>query len=133
MKIVLDTNVLFVCISDRSRLHWLFEELLNYKFTLCVITDILAEYAEIIGQHMGFAASESILGVIENLLNIKLVTTCYRFGLLTDEDDNKFVDCAIAPNANFLVSHDKDFAILQRINFPKVLVIDTIQFKGILP
>ncbi|MEM7655984.1 MAG: PIN domain-containing protein [Bacteroidota bacterium] len=28
---------------------------------------------------------------------------------MTDEDDNKFVDCAITSNADFLVSHDKDF------------------------
>ena len=59
MKIVLDTNILLVCISDRSRLHWLFEELLSQKFILYVTTDILAEYAEIISQHMEFVASES--------------------------------------------------------------------------
>ncbi len=132
MKIVPDTSVLLVCISERSRLHWLFDGLINYKFTLSVTTDILTEYAEIIGQHMGPIAAESVLGVLENLPNIELITTYYRFRLLTDEDDNKFVDCAIASNANFIISHDKDFAILQRINFPKVLVADSDQFKSIL-
>ncbi|GAB3974686.1 putative toxin-antitoxin system toxin component, PIN family [Spirosoma terrae] len=132
MKTVLDTNVLLVCISDRSRLHWIFEALLNQRFTLCVTTDILSEYAEIIEQQMGTVASESVLAVVENLPNIQLVTTYYKFNLLNDEDDNKFVDCAIASNADFIVSHDKDFNVLKQIEFPKVLVISTGQFKDTL-
>ena len=124
-KIVLDTNVLLVSISNRSRLHWVFQGLLNGNYTLCVTTDILAEYAEIIDQHMGVLASESVLGVIENLPNVELITTYYKFHLLKDEDDNKFVDCAIAANAHFIVSHDKDFKLLKPNEFPFIQVIDT--------
>lgn len=128
-KIVLDTNVLLVSISNRSRLHWVFQGLLNGHFTLCVTTDILAEYAEIIDQHMGVLASESVLGVIENLPNVDLITTYYKFHLLKDEDDNKFVDCAIAANAHFIVSHDKDFRLLKATEFPFIQVIDTNIFE----
>lgn len=131
-KVVLDTNVLLVCISDRSRLHWIFQSLLSGEFILCVTTDILAEYAEIIEQHMGHIASESVMGIIENAKNIELITAYYRFNLLKDVDDNKFVDCAIAANANFIVSHDKDFNILKQIDFPKIKVINTNQFKAVL-
>ncbi len=52
-KVVLDTNVLLVSISERSRLHWIFRKLIEKEYILCVTTDILAEYAEIIEQHMG--------------------------------------------------------------------------------
>ncbi len=128
-KIVLDTNVLLVSISNRSRLHWVFQGLINGHFTLCVTTDILAEYAEIIDQHMGVLASESVLGVIENLPNVDLITTYYKFHLLKDEDDNKFVDCAIAANAHFIVSHDKDFRLLKATEFPFIQVIDTNIFE----
>lgn len=48
---------------------------------------------------------------------------------MKDEDDNKFVDCAIASNASYIVSHDKDFRLLASIDFPKVIVIDTDSFK----
>ena len=78
---------------------------------------------------MGVLASESTLGVLENLPNIKLITTYYKFHLLKDEDDNKFVDCAIASNAQFIVSHDKDFKPLAKIKFPLVSVIDIDTFK----
>ena len=129
MKVVLDTNVLLVSISSKSQLHWIFQKLLNQDYTLCVTTDILAEYAEIIEQHIGAAASNSVLGVLENLPNIEFITTYYKFQLLKDEDDDKFVDCAIASNANFIVSHDKDFKILKKVDFPKVHVINTEEFK----
>ncbi len=131
-KVVLDTNVFLVSLSSKSKVHWIFQNLLEGKYSLCVTTDILSEYAEIIEQHMGTTASESALGVIENLPNVELITTYYKFGLLKDEDDNKFVDCAVACNAHFIVSHDKDFKVLERVNFPKVKVIDTEQFKQIL-
>lgn len=131
-KIVLDTNVLLVSISNRSRLHWVFQGLFNGNYTLCVTTDILAEYAEIIDQHMGVLASESVLGVIENLPNVELITTYYKFHLLKNEDDNKFVDCAIASNASFIVSHDKDFKILNPEEFPFMSVINTDIFKLVL-
>jgi putative PIN family toxin of toxin-antitoxin system len=131
-KVVLDTNVLLVSISERSRLHWIFQALIQNKFLLCVTTDILSEYAEIIERHMGTMASESILGVLENLPNVIFKEAYFRFQLLEDPDDNKFVDCAIASNASFIVSHDKDFAVLASIDFPKVNVIDTEAFRQIL-
>lgn len=43
MKIVLDTNVLLVAISQRSPFHWILEELLGGTFTICFTTDILEE------------------------------------------------------------------------------------------
>jgi putative PIN family toxin of toxin-antitoxin system len=128
-KVVIDTNVLLVSISDRSKLHWVFEYLIAKKYYLCVTADILAEYAEVIERFMGVEASERIMGVIENLENIQYVTSYYKFHLFTDEDDNKFVDCAIAVNADYIVSHDKDFNLLKTVKFPSILVIDTTTFK----
>ncbi len=131
-RVVLDTNVFLVCLSERSRLHWIFSKLQAGEYVLCVTTEILAEYAEIIGQHMGEEASENAMGALENLPNVEFVTTYFKFRLLKDEDDNKFVDCAVASNASFIVSHDRDFKILEKIEFPKVKVIDTELFKKIL-
>lgn len=127
-KVVLDTNVLLVSISSKSKLHWIFTSLLEGKYTLCVTTDILAEYAEIIELHMGILASESALGVLENLPNVEYITNYFKFNLLKDEDDNKFVDCCISANANFIVTHDSDFNILKKIVFPKVSIKNTSAF-----
>lgn len=128
MKIVLDTNVLLVSISQRSRLHWVFDALLKGHYTLCVTTDILDEYAEIIEDHMGIFAADNTLGVLENLPNVAYITTYFKYPFLNDPDDNKFVECAIAANAQFLVTHDRDFNLLKDIPFPKVEVINTDVF-----
>ncbi|MGI9160378.1 MAG: PIN domain-containing protein [Saprospiraceae bacterium] len=50
MKIVLDTNILLVIISCRSPDHLIFEALLEGNFHLCVSSEILLEYEEIIGR-----------------------------------------------------------------------------------
>jgi uncharacterized protein len=129
VKVVIDTNVLLVSISSRSPMHWVWKSLLAQKFTLCVTTEILAEYEEIIGEHMGFEAAEYTISTIINLKNAELATTWYRFLLLADADDDKYVDCCVATNADFIVSHDKGFKSLKKIPFPKVVVIDSVAFK----
>jgi putative PIN family toxin of toxin-antitoxin system len=133
IRVVLDTNVLLVSISDRSRLHWVWHDLMEGAYVLCVTTEILTEYAEILERHMGPVVSESVLGLLENLPNVVRITTYFRFRLLADEDDNKFVDCAIAANARYLVSHDADFRVLSQVPFPRVDVIDTVTFQRVLP
>ena len=47
-----------------------------------------------------------------------------------DPDDNKFVDCAIVANADYLVSEDNHFNVLKDIPFPKVNVITLEQFQN---
>ncbi len=131
-RIVLDTNVLLVSISSKSRLHWIFRKLVAGEFFLCVTTEILSEYAEIIERHIGEEACIATMGVLENLPNIVLINTYFKFQLLNDEDDNKFADCAVAANADFIVSHDKDFKILNSVSFPKIQVVDTVTFATLL-
>ena len=85
MKVVIDTNVLLVSISSRSSMHWVWQSLLAQKFTLCVTTEILAEYEEKIGEHMGTKTAEFSLSTILNLKNIELVTTSYVSLILKSE------------------------------------------------
>ena len=55
--------------------------------------------------------------------NVIRVDARFRFNLITaDVDDNKFVDCAIIANADYIVSEDSHFNILKSIPFPHVEV-----------
>ena len=45
---------------------------------------------------------------------------------------NERVLGVVGVNAEYLVTHDKDFDILEQIEFPKVTVIDTDEFKRVL-
>ena len=53
------------------------------------------------------------------------VTAYYHFKLIeADPDDDKFVDCAVASNAKYVVTEDSHFNILKGIDFPKVEIIN---------
>ena len=47
-------------------------------------------------------------------------------------DRNKFVDCAIACNADYLITEDRHFNQLDDIFFPKVVRVGLASFKQIL-
>ena len=129
-RVVLDTNVVLVSISRKSPHNWIFQKLLSEEYEICVSTEILLEYAEILERKMGSRASAALMGVFDNAENVKYINTYFEFQLLDDPDDNKFVDCAIAANADYIVSHDKDFKKLDGIDFPKVEVINIEEFKA---
>ena len=132
MKVVLDTNILLVSISPRSTYHWVFQKFINEEFILCVTTDILQEYEEIIGNHMGQEVTNTVLQLIENSINVEYITKYFRWNLINvDPDDNKFVDCAISSNAKFIVTNDKHFNVIKKIDFPKIEVVDIDKFKEI--
>ena len=52
--------------------------------------------------------------------------------LFLTRDDNKFVDCAIAANATYIVSDDSHFKPLEQISYPYILVIKLIEFLDVL-
>jgi predicted nucleic acid-binding protein len=61
--------------------------------------------------------------------NVDRIEVYYKWNLIeVDKDDNKFVDCAIAGNAQFIVTNDKHFRALQDIDFPKVEIISSVDF-----
>jgi predicted nucleic acid-binding protein len=50
----------------------------------------------------------------------------------SDKDDNKFADCAVAGNADYLVSNDLRFDVLEKIDFPEVPLIDAEKFLELI-
>jgi uncharacterized protein len=133
VKIVLDTNILWVSISRRSKTHWVITELIKGTYDLCVTTDILDEYDEIICQKLGSETAKSIMELLDNLTNVEFITKYYRWELIEqDYDDNKFADCAIACNAHYLATNDKHFNVLKSIAFPKVNVLGVDEFKLVI-
>lgn len=79
---MLDTNILWVSIARRSESHWVFEALIDEIYTFCVTSDILSEYEEIISQKLGENTANSVLEIIDNLTNVELITTFYRWTLI---------------------------------------------------
>ncbi|WP_374756172.1 hypothetical protein [Larkinella rosea] len=49
-----------------------------------------------------------------------------------DHDDDKFVDCAVACQADYIITFDKHFDVLKKIEFPKVNPITPPEFFTVL-
>lgn len=128
-RIVLDTNCLIASLSRTSRSYSVWRGLHDGRYILCVSNEILMEYQEMIGRKTSPEIAENVIQYITNSEFVELITPYYRFNLIKgDRDDNKFVDCAIAANATYIVSDDKHFKPLNNIGFPKLLVLKLMEF-----
>lgn len=128
-NIVIDTNSLIMAISSRSDYHFIWKSFLAGDYNLCISNEIIEEYAEVIARNISVNVARYIVYTILERKNVKLITPFYNWNLITaDPDDNKFVDCAIAANAKFIVTEDHHFDILRNVPFPKVNVISIDSF-----
>ena len=127
--VVIDTNCLLQIISKKSPYRPIWDAFLNGKYELCVSNEILDEYQEILGQQTTPSIAENIVLLILNKSNVRLVTPHFRMELIqADPDDNKFVDCAFAANADYLVSEDSHFDVLKNTSFPKLNLVTLDEF-----
>ena len=131
-RFVIDTNVLLVSISSNSQYHWIFQGLIHNEFELAITTDILSEYEEIISDKYSATVARNVIRTLLLLPNVIQVNVYYNWNLIqNDRDDDKFVDCAIASNADAIITHDKHFSILENISFPSVKIMNVSEFKSL--
>ncbi|HAA16743.1 MAG TPA: putative toxin-antitoxin system toxin component, PIN family [Cytophagales bacterium] len=133
MKVVLDTNVLLISIPKASKFRPILNALRANRFSLAVSNEILMEYGEILEAKMSPQISTNILNAIWALPNIESTQVYYHWGLImNDPDDNKFVDCAVAANADYLVTNDRHFDLLHSVDFPPIQVVSANQFLELI-
>lgn len=129
VKLVLDTNVLLVSLPEFSPWHWIIKALLNSQFTLLLTNDMVVEYDEKMLERYNAAYTKDLLDLFLKLENVQLIDPAFKWNLISvDADDNKFVDCAVAGNADFIVSNDRHFQILKKVGFPSISVLTVSEF-----
>lgn len=128
-RVVLDTNCLLASLSSRSENFLVWRALHEGQYILCVSNDILAEYEEVIARKANNTVAENVINALVESDYVEFIDPQFHLGLITsDPDDNKFVDCAFAANATFIVSNDRHFDILADAEFPHINVIKIQQF-----
>ena len=128
--VVVDTNCLLRMIPLRSKYRQAWESFLDGKYILCVSNEIVSEYMEILTAKVSTSFAENIVGAILRSPFVRRFDPQFHFNLIeADPDDNKFVDCAIIANADFIVSEDSHFRVLKTIPFPKVNVLTLDEFN----
>jgi len=130
MRVVIDTNILVASLSSNSKNYWIIEALLDKKIELCLTNDILLEYEEVLKIKYSALVADAFLTSLKDLSNVYEIQVHFQWSIIqTDSDDNKFVDCAIAGNVDFLISNDKHFSILKTIDFPKLNLLRLEEFE----
>jgi putative PIN family toxin of toxin-antitoxin system len=133
MTVVIDCNILVMCLTSRSPYHSIYRKLVSGDFHLAITTDIALEYEEIIQQKYGTATANAFVAILNELPNVHFITTHYKWQLIEDDaDDNKYSDCAVAGQAEWLVTQDSHFNILKKISFPQINVIAIDEFANLL-
>ena len=123
-RIVIDTNCLLAILPAQSPYHKVWTDFLNQEIEICISNEVLMEYEEILSIKTSPFFANAIIKTLLNKRNLIRVTPVWRFNLITsDPDDNKFVDCAICGQAEYLVSNDKHFKVLNDIQFPSITLV----------
>lgn len=116
-------------LPSKSPYHRIWSDILDGNMELCVSSEILNEYEEIISTHSSAVLAHSVVQALLNRSNVIRVVPTYFFNLIeSDPDDNKFVDCAICGSAELIVTNDAHFNVLKKINFPVVDVKSIKEF-----
>ena len=121
--VVLDTNVIVSGAMWRGNPSIILNAWADSLFEAVASPEILEEYEDIlheVGKKVGREdfADRWILVIQER---IRIVTPEREVTLCRDPDDNKFLSCALAADALFLVSGDKDLGVLEKIGSTRIV------------
>jgi len=133
MLAVIDTNCLLASIPPQSTYYWLYLAFKQGKFEWLISNEILTEYEEKLIERYSKSTANIVLNVLSIAPNVIFKEPYFKWNLVEkDPDDNKFADLAIAGNAQYLVTNDKDFNDLKKLEFPKLDIITLDKFKKII-
>lgn len=133
LKIVLDTNAIITALPHWSKFRIVLDALVDDEYDAIVTTEIFMEYEEKLREKFDPETADLNLDMLKMLPNVFIQETWFQFHLISqDPDDNKFVDCALAANAHFIVTNDKHFNVLKSLSFPKVNLLTVEEFTSLL-
>jgi len=133
MRVVIDTNCLLVSIPPRSGFYWLYEAFKRKRFEWLISNEILAEYEEQLVTMYSRDTAELVLNILTSATNAVFAEPSFKWQLIiSDPDDNKFADLSISENVDYLVTNDRHFDDLKKVDFPQVNVVSIQEFKRIL-
>ncbi len=125
-KVVLDTNVFISSILLKGPSSAIIEKWKEDLFILLFSADIFDEYFEVIARPK-FDQEETAIRELATLITEKgvAIETKTKINIIKDDpDDNKFLECAVDGEANFIVSGDKHLLDIKKYHHIKILSIN---------
>ncbi len=109
IKVVIDTNV-FVSSFFGGNPKRIIDLWKNEETLLCLSRDVLDEYIDVL-QRVGLrdeSELKELLSLLSRGFNILFTTRTPRVSVLKeDPEDDKFIECAVALKAEFIITGDK--------------------------
>ncbi len=128
-RVVLDTNILISALIFRGELSMLVELWKSGEIVPIISKETFEEFRAVLS-YPKFRLTENEIKVIieEEVLSFFEVVEGVEDinGVCTDPDDDKFIACALAANADFIVSGDKALCDVGR--FKSVKIITAAEF-----
>ena len=129
IRVVIDTNVFITIIGRRSPNRWIFDKIISGELRLCVSNEILLEYEELFAYKTNKEVSRNVIDFLLVSPYILKTDIFFNWHLISeDPDDNKFIDCYLASDAEYLVSNDHHFSKIREIDFPKINLYSLNEF-----
>lgn len=124
MRVILHSNILLASLPKSSKYRIIFDKFLENKYNLIISNEVISKYFEVISRFTNEVVASNVSELLINRLNVEKFDIYYNWSLIVDDyDDNKFVDLAIVSNSDYIVTNDKHFNVLAKIEFPRVNVI----------
>lgn len=129
MRVVVDTNVLISAILKDKDPEAVLLFIIESPDIEWIISDfILTEYKEVLGRKK-FGLSAEIVDRWANMIDILTTTIDVNLNVdfPRDRKDAKFLECAIAGDAQFFITGDRDFIHAQKLM--NTTIISVAKFK----
>lgn len=131
-RIVVDTNVVVsASISEGNPHRFLLGAMRDVKCTLVTSDEIISEIREVLGRPKFHLSKDEIgraLSALESASEI--VETTSKFEVVSDSDDDMFVNAAYDGGANYIVSGDGD--LLELGEFEGIKIVKVVEMQRIL-
>lgn len=126
-RVVLDTNVVVSALLFRGRLSRLRALWKKKAFTIIASKEIVGEYLSVLAYHkfnltekdIQYIVSEELLPYIEPAEPVRAAVKVCK-----DPDDDKFLACAEAAKADFIVSGDAHLLNLKKYKGPPIVTAE---------
>jgi len=131
MKVVIDTNI-FVSSFFGGKPKKVIDHWKDGKIVLCLSGEILEEYVEVL-RRLGLEGEKELaelLALFGKGFNIQFTRKTPKLSVVRDDpDDDKFIECAVALEADYIISGDK--ALMKVGRYKKVKILSPQDFLKI--
>lgn len=131
MRVVFDTNIFISALTlPGGKAEAAVLEIIEGKDTLAISHKIIDEVLTVLARKFSKDA-EALSRVAVNLADIgEIVHPTERLNVFDDESDNRILECAVAGNAEAIVTGDKAMLMLNKYRHIKIIPLSEFLRKG---